>query len=424
MIRDPVVMLDNLVLSFSDSLDLIHPCAVDHQQRVAYLALRITEGMGYRDAERADLLYAAALHDIGILSVEEKIESMRVEFADASRHVDLGVDLLRRLDIFARAAEFVRFHHQPWADEAGWEWYVDGPQKLLANAIHLADVVDRIVRRDVPVLRQVPSIVDRLTAMAFPEFSPVLMESFRELAGREAFWLDFASPRIYSVLTHLIQWPRVLVTLDNLEQIGQIFSRIVDFRSRFTATHSIGVATAAVELARRLHFGERECRLMRIAGHLHDLGKVAVPNRILDKPDKLDTAEFDVIRGHTYHTYHILSTIGGFEEISMWASHHHERLNGRGYPFHLTGDELPLGSRIMAVADVFTAAAESRAYRKGTGRRETVPILESLVRDGGLDARVVRLLVKDFDEIDRIRAAAQEAFAAEYAVRVPAAAAG
>lgn len=79
MIRDPVVMLDNLVLSLSDSLDLVHHCAADHQERVAYVALRMAQAMGYNLHDRADLLYAAALHDIGVLSVEEKIDSIQVD---------------------------------------------------------------------------------------------------------------------------------------------------------------------------------------------------------------------------------------------------------------------------------------------------------------------------------------------------------
>ncbi len=80
---------------------------------------------------------------------------------------------------------------------------------------------------------------------------------------------------------------------------------------------------------------------MLVAGYLHDLGKVAVPNAILNKPGKLDPEEFDVIRAHTYHTYHILSTIGGFEEIAIWAAFHHERLDGKGYPFHVRGEDIP-----------------------------------------------------------------------------------
>lgn len=418
VIRDPVVMLDNLVLSLSDSLDLVHHCAADHQQRVAYVALRMAQAMGYNLHDRADLMYAAALHDIGVLSVEEKIESIQVDSQNWQQHAELGAALLSRLEFFGAASELVRLHHQSWSDDAGWN---DAPAKvrLSSNAIHVADYVDRIVRKDVDILSQVKGVRDSVSQWSGSKFAPKLVDCFLELTGQESFWLDFASPRIYTVLTGMVVWPHVELRMDGLEQIGQIFSRIVDFRSPFTATHSIGVATTAEELARRLGFEDRECRLIRIAGHLHDLGKVAVPNSILEKPAKLAPSEFHVIRGHTYHTYHILSTIGGFEEINMWASFHHERLNGDGYPFHHKGDVLPLGSRIMCVADVFTAMAENRPYREGTGRKENMPILSRLVRNGGLDARIVNMLGEEYEEIDEVRSTAQVAYAAEYERRFP-----
>ncbi|MCL5966349.1 MAG: HD domain-containing protein [Deltaproteobacteria bacterium] len=413
MIRDPVVLLDNLVLSLSDSLDLVHPCAVDHQQRVAYVALRLAQAIGYDPSEQAELMYAAVLHDIGVLSVEEKIETMTVEIEEQGSHMELGADLLRRFHLFAKAAEIVRFHHCSWSDEEGWKG-AGADVRLSCNAIHLGDSVDRFLRRDAGVLGQVKSIRDEIARREGKRFAPDLAACFQELARQESFWLDLTSPRIYRVLLDMISWPRVALRLGELEQIGMIFSRIVDFRSPFTATHSVGVATAARELAGRMFFSEKECRLMLVAGFLHDLGKVAVPNAILDKPAKLDPDEFDVIRAHTYFTHQILSTIGGFEEVTQWAAFHHERLDGDGYPFHLKREELTLGSRIMCVADVFTAVTENRPYRRGTGREETVPILLNMVKHGALDENVVKVLMGDYAEIDRARAAAQEIYAGDY----------
>ena len=413
MLHQPTVMLDNLVLSLSDSLDLIHPSAVDHQQRVAYIALRIAKTMGHRLHEQADLMYASVLHDVGVLSVEEKIESMNMHFENEESHAEAGADLLRRFAVFDMASQLVRLHHRPWAGEARWSETSDSV-RVLVNMLYLADHVDRFVKREPGILGQVKTVCGEVSRRAGKEFSPEVAECFLELAGQESFWLDFASPRIYSVLSGMVQWPRMELDLNGLEQIGKIFCRIVDFRSGFTATHSAGVATVAQKLAKRMHFSERECRLMLTAGYLHDLGKVAVPNSILDKPGNLDSEEFDVIRAHTYHTYHILTTIGGFEEIAKWASFHHERLNGQGYPFHLKGEEIPLGSRIMCVADVFTALTENRPYRKGTNRDETLPILQNMVVSGSLDESIVGTLVEDYEEIDRVRASVQEVHAIEY----------
>jgi len=202
------------------------------------------------------------------------------------------------------------------------------------------------------------------------------------------------------------------------EQIGRILSRIGDFRSPYTASHSSGVAATAGELGRRLLFEERECRLLRIAGHLHDLGKVAVPNAILEKAGRLSSPEFDVIRGHAYHTYRILTNIGGFEEITQWAAFHHEPMDGNGYPFHHKGETLPLGARIMAAADKFTAVTEKRPYRGGLDRWNAVKLLKEFASDGALDPRIVSVLIDDFGPVDKVRVEAQEAYAAEFSRRL------
>ncbi len=416
MIKDPVVLLQNLVLSLSDALDLVHLVAVDHQLRVAYIALRLTLPADRSPEERTDLLYAAALHDIGLVSVEEKIGMMQGEVEDLDRHVRFGAELLSRFDLFRVASEIVRYHHTPWRPEDGWEG-VPEAVRLFANAVHLADTVERMIRRDTGILAQAPQIVAAVTGPQREKFSAELLGALQDLSVVESFWLDAVSPHIRSIIAGMLEWPRVTLRMDGLEQIGQMLSRIVDFRSAYTASHSSGVAASAEMLARRLYFEERECRLLRIAGHLHDLGKVAVPNAILEKAGSLSSSEFDTIRGHAYHTYQILSNIGGFEEITQWAAFHHERMDGNGYPFHHKGEALPLGSRILAVADVFAALTENRPYRGGVGRDETIAILRGFVAGGALDPRIVSALIEEFDPIHRARMEAQQAYRDEFALR-------
>jgi len=418
MIRDPVVLLQNLVLSLSDSLDLVHRIAMDHQQRVAYIALRLSLPMARSSAEQSDLLYAAALHDIGMLSVEERIDSLLGDMEDQDRHVRIGADLLSRFDLFRTTSDIVRYHHKPWNAPDGWEG-IPGPVRLSANAIHLADTIDRMIRRDAGILGQVRRIVAEVERNPGERFSSDLIDSFHAFAGIESFWLDAVSPRVDSIISGMVEWPRVVLPMGSLEQFGQILSRVVDFRSSYTASHSSGVAATASLLARRLLFEERECRLIRIAGLLHDLGKVAVPNAILEKPSRLDSSEFDVVRGHAYHTFRILENIGGFEEITRWAAFHHERMDGNGYPFHHSGEALPLGSRILAVADVFTALTENRPYRRGVLRDGTIGILREFASNGSLDGRIVSVLIDGYDSINRDRAETQEAFAEEYSRQSP-----
>ena len=174
---------------------------------------------------------------------------------------------------------------------------------------------------------------------------------------------------------------------------------MIDFRSPFTATHSSGVAATASRIANFLGLTETEVELMEVAGNLHDLGKMVVPSSILNKPDKLTADEFAVMRQHTYFTYSVLSTIGGMRQIAEWAAFHHERLDGSGYPFHLDARKLDTGSRIIAVADIFTALAEDRPYRKGMGKSDIISVLRGLSCKSHLDKHVVGILESNYDEI-------------------------
>jgi len=120
-----------------------------------------------------------------------------------------------------------------------------------------------------------------------------------------------------------------------------------------------------------------------------------------------------IIKSHTYYTYFIINTIGGLQSIAEWAAYHHERFDGTGYPFHCTAGELSTGSRIMMVADIFTALAEDRPYRDGMSRKEVMEIIGQLSRRQSLDTRIVDLLFDSYEEVYSCMAEKQAA-AREY----------
>jgi putative nucleotidyltransferase with HDIG domain len=174
---------------------------------------------------------------------------------------------------------------------------------------------------------------------------------------------------------------------------------IIDFRSHFTATHSAAISTASVKIAEKIGFSDEELEFFRIAGNLHDIGKLSVPNSILEKNGRLTPEEFAVVRQHTYYTYLITKRSGFPREIVEWASFHHEKLNGNGYPFHLKDNKISLGSRIVAVADIFTALTEDRPYRLGMDTNEVLSIIKGMVDNGSLDLFVYEVLAGNIEEI-------------------------
>ena len=210
------------------------------------------------------------------------------------------------------------------------------------------------------------------------------------------------------------RFSKELVDVETIREFAKTISQIIDFRSKFTATHSSGVAAVAMELSSMSGFSGRECKMMEIAGFLHDLGKVAVPNEILEKPGALNALEFNLIRKHSYYTYVVLNKIRGLEQIAVWASHHHERPDGNGYPFHVKDSDFSKLSRIMAVADVVTALTEDRPYRKGMDKSSTLAILKNMADSNTIDRGIVDLASENFAHINDLRMNVQHAERKEY----------
>ncbi|EOR27531.1 putative domain HDIG-containing protein [Clostridium sartagoforme AAU1] len=145
-----------------------------------------------------------------------------------------------------------------------------------------------------------------------------------------------------------------------------------------------------------------ECKQFYLAGLLHDLGKLAIPSEILNKPYSLTKEEFDLIRQHPYYSHSILEHVEGFEKIAVWAGTHHETLDEKGYPYKLKGSDIDLGSHIIAVADVFSSLIEDRPYRKGMSLIEAFDIIEDMVKNLKLDVNVVKEAKKNQNAIFKL----------------------
>jgi diguanylate cyclase (GGDEF)-like protein/putative nucleotidyltransferase with HDIG domain len=143
-------------------------------------------------------------------------------------------------------------------------------------------------------------------------------------------------------------------------------ARAVDARDAYVGSHSERVGDLAAAIAAQLGCDADEVELVRLAGRLHDLGKLAVPEEILRKTDELTRAERTVLKRHAQIGYQMLESLG-VDPIGSWVLHHHERYDGDGYPDGLAGDDIPLGARILLVADAYDAMTSERAYSRSVG---------------------------------------------------------
>ncbi len=387
-------------------MDFIDPAVVDHHKQVAYIAYSIAAELGLTPKEQKDLILAGSLHDIGAFSLKERKDALAFELRNPHGHARNGYALLRLFEPLSQVAEIVRFHHVPWDHGAGRE-FRGAEVPFFSHVVHLSDRIAVLVDKKQEILGQSSNICRAIRKKSGSMFCPELVDAFLKVASREYFWLDLASPSIQTILSQRLRSAHIGIISRDMLGFSELFSRIIDFKSPFTATHSSGVAASAEFLAGKIGFSRKECTAMRIAGYMHDLGKLAVPVEILDKPAHLNRKEYNVVRHHTFYTYRILEPLAPLHTINTWAAYHHERLDGTGYPFHLRKKDLPLGSQVMAVADVFTALTEDRPYRAGMKQSGAVRILDEMGSRSALNGEIVALLSKHYEEIDILRIRAQ-----------------
>lgn len=392
--------LRHVIYALSDALDLVGVDDVGHGKRVGAMAAACGRLSGLGEREVTALFDLGMLHDIGVSST--RVHAHLVEefdWAGSQEHCGTGRDLLAGFPPLAAMAGPVAWHHTRWDALASMDLDPDIAWK--ANLVLLVDRVDALMaphygNREVFACAQ--DVRAQIQARAGTYFAPRLVELFLEASRPEAFWLVLEPRAMQASLQDLLAQGRPYqATVQEVMGLARIFARIVDAKSPFTAAHSRGVANLARFLGEQAGLERATCDKLEIAGLLHDLGKLRVPDEILDKPNRLDEVERQVINTHSFETYQILRRVQGFEEITLWAAYHHEEPGGRGYPFHLDADQLPLEARIMRVADIFQAMVQDRPYRHGLAAEEVLAFLERLAAQGRLDDKVLALATASMD---------------------------
>ena len=399
------VPLFELIRCLCGTVELMDHGTASHHMRTAYIAASLADELGLADENKARLVLAASVHDLGSLALKRGA-------AERERPSDAGAALacfrlLRRFKPLSAAAEVVRYCFIPWNFGLGGTG-PGGPVPEESHILHLADRAAALAERGGAGLSRKGEILDGAGEI----FVPAQVEAFRILAERESFWLDLSSRSLPALLADRIRHYGFVTVPVDAAQLGLFFSDVINFRSPFTAGHSSGVAACAQALAGLAGFAPERQLLMAVAGHAHDLGKLALPRGILEKAGPLSAEETGIIRTHTYHTHRVLSTIPALAEVNEWAALHHERLDGSGYPFRRKAGSLGTGSRIMAVADVFSALSEDRPYRRGLERGAALSIMRNMACGSALDAGLVDLLEKNYGEIEHRRLLSQAAYLA------------
>ncbi len=212
-------------------------------------------------------------------------------------------------------------------------------------------------------------------------------EAFRDLADQDGFWASMKGETLAeSVKQHR---PRPLpLTEEGHESFIAALADLIDSKSYFTARHSRRVSDMALRLAVLMGLDPSSREELRLAGLFHDLGKLAVPREILDKPGRLSEEEYQVVKKHSLYTQTILERVSGYGRIAALAGSHHERLDGKGYHRRLRGKQVSLGTRILTAADAYDALTSIRPYRYGLSPEKALDVIDKEA-EGHFDPNVV-----------------------------------
>ena len=385
------VDIRQVIHSLSDALDLVGIDEVQHGKRVAFMAWECGKAMKLDPVKMEKIYHASLLHDCGVSSTQAHRKLVtELDWSNSQEHCIRGEKLLRKCRLFSDLSLIIRHHHTHWQDLPS----LDPDIALISNLIYLADRADALIFQQGAsnILSTRPIVLDIVKKYRGTFFDKRLTDTFLEVANSEYFWLMLDSRHLNRFLMRMEQKSKPQhVGRDTFLEMAIIFAEIVDAKSPFTVEHSLGVASLAKFMGGLSGLSDDKQYMLEVAGLLHDLGKLNVPDEILEKSGPLTDEERMIMMRHSFESYQILSRISGFEEIAQWAAFHHEALTGKGYPFHKDKNGLSLEARIVAVADVFQALVQNRPYRDLLSTENIFIIMDELVANGTLDHQLVAL---------------------------------
>jgi HD-GYP domain-containing protein (c-di-GMP phosphodiesterase class II) len=391
-----LISLDELIKSITVSLDMVEGellgATTHHGKRVAVLAAAMGSRFGMEKEELLALAVCALFHDSALTEYILAEHDGKAHDPSMKLHCEYGQRNAESLMLKTDIGGFVQYHHER-ADGRGPYGKTDGQFPLGAELIGIADsldVINHLQRRrpeDLPSLR---AFISKRTGTVYTKRAA---EAMLDVLDEDMLFF-LKDDSIFETAARYIPSWKMDIEDRVIFSLAELVSRIIDDKSSFTRTHSAQIANKAWLMGGFYGYMSSLRAQIFLAAALHDIGKLSTPLEILEKPGRLTEAEFLVIKRHVRITYELLKDIGGFEEICGWASNHHEKLDGTGYPFGKRAEKLDFISRLIACIDIYQAVSEKRPYHDSCGHRKAMGVLYEMAGGGVIDAGVV----KDLDE--------------------------
>jgi HD-GYP domain-containing protein (c-di-GMP phosphodiesterase class II) len=414
------IALSELIGALSQALDIAEGEPPGHAARSCLIGMRLAAALDLDPAARSDLFYALLLKDAGcsansahmaaLFGADDQVAKRTSKLVNWSRPFDAFVWSLRTVapggSVAERAARLQAIRHEGQVTRAlmrarcyrGAEIARNlGFSEATADAIRALDEhwdgrgqPHGLRGTEIPLAARILCLAQtvevfhnaggrraayRVARKRRGEwFDPDLVDALQSFRFDTAFWASLKEPDVSA----LEPADRVLTADEaRLDQIAEGFGAVIDAKSPWTHEHSAQVCGIATGMARLMRFPEPALRQLRRAALVHDLGKLSISNRILDKPAPLTDEERTRFTEHPLVAERILGQVPPLLEIAVVASAHHERLDGSGYPRGLAGDALSMPMRVLAVADVYEALISDRPYRPAYSPRDALEVMRN-----------------------------------------------
>ncbi len=365
--------IDELIQALAYAADTVEDVMVFHGWRVAVLADWLTQKIAPQTRQK--IFHACILHDIGGVGLPNHILHINLPRDESLRrqvlsHPLKGATLISGIPGLFEAAKLVMDHHERY-DGHGYPRRKKGDEiSVGAQVIGLADEVDTALHQKRIHSRK--DLIPYLSTQLARKFAPFLLKAARSAWKEKPLPGEIPVEQwIYTYYYQVVGEIGPLKLDDQKDAVTttlEVFADIIDAKHPSTLGHSRRVARYSTMIGLAMDLSNDEITTLRWASLLHDIGKLSISTRVLDKPTWLTEKEYRSMKRHVECTRAILERISGFEEISRIAYGHHERWDGTGYPLGLSGNEIPLLSRILAVSDTFDAMTSGRMYRMGSSK--------------------------------------------------------
>lgn len=383
-----IISPGNIVKILRRMLSDIDPLFMDVAERTAFLVMKIVEKGNLQNRFDMQSLFLLSLFfNIGSYRFPTQKKATDYLVKQLSDQTLYSYLFLKHMCTIGDIAETVFFHHTDYEKVKK----IDSPYAEYASLIFTCARISIQIKEN-----NYKYTDDWIRTAVSVDYSTEYTELFLECDKNLELTTSLKDGSFFNVLD---SW------CDNLKfneadtaKILNMLIYSIDFKSTTTLTHCLNVAQYAAEIAKAANFSSSEIDEMFIAGVLHDVGKMAIPNTILESPEKLDESQMIIMRTHVQEGNEIIRGLIS-DKIADIAVRHHETLDGKGYPYHLSGEELTLQQRALTIADLASALTDARSYKMPFSKEKTITLMQKAAANGKLDSSLVNLFVEHYDNI-------------------------